>query len=136
MLERVDKSSFEIADAAMSFIASRDTPICVTCHKSYVVFVNQAFCDIFGYEDFHDLLGCHLSILIADEQPHPHFDEMGKYFSPQGKTYHHNGLVKGRKKDGSVFDVYIHGRDGFHADKNLFMSCSANLPGECQGCIS
>lgn len=136
MPERVNKSPLEIANAAIAFIASRDTPICITCRKSFIIFVNQPFCDLFGYDNFHDLIGCHVTNIIADERPNPHGDDMAVYFLKDRKHYNIEGVVKGRKKDGSVFDVCIHDRDGFYLGDNLFMSCSAHLPDQKGQCIT
>ena len=115
---------------AIAYLASHPDAICIADPDSRIVFVTPAFCDLFGYSDYQCLLGRCISDLIGEGILHPHNDDMSRMISNgvRSTRFAIEGVVCGRKADGSRFDVFIGDRQMFRGGRKIFMSCVARLP--------
>jgi len=113
------------ANAALAFFSTREHEIVITDSKSNILLANKPFRDLFGYK-YSEIEGKSIQDLIADTRPHPHAEDMSVLFK-QGlpRRFNIQGVVLGRKKDGTEFNVHISQRDGFWVDNQLFLSCVA-----------
>ena len=84
--------------AAQVFVTTREG-IMITDNKHLIIEVNNAFCDITGY-DRQDIIGHNPSILRSSQQPPMFYKTMWKTLNTQGFW---RGEVWNRKKNGELY---------------------------------
>jgi len=115
--------------AATAYLGLRPEALCITDHLSQIVFAAPAFCTLFGYSDYREVVGRNVSELIDRGIDHPHGSDMTSRIREGGRLrFAQDGVVRGRKVDGTAFDVFIGERQMFPAGNRIFMSCVARLP--------
>ncbi|MGE5499050.1 MAG: PAS domain S-box protein, partial [Syntrophothermus sp.] len=75
--------------------------VSVTDLNNNIIFINQAFLDVYGYTE-EELIGKHISIVNADPKP--------QYRAIIDATVHQgwHGELINRRKDGTLFPIYLH----------------------------
>lgn len=115
--------------AAMAYLGMRPEALCIADQMNRVVFASPAFCRLFGYSDYRDVVGCCIGDLVSPGIDHPHRTDMAPQMRGGDRTrFAIEGAVRGCKADGSAFDVIIGERQMFSVGNKIFMSCVARLP--------
>jgi len=83
-------------------VKSANDAIVITDLQNHIIFVNQSFCDTYGYES-EEVIGEHVSIIWSAKNPREIIDDVFTGSSDDGWE----GELYNRKKDDADFPVYI-----------------------------
>ncbi|MBI4808122.1 MAG: PAS domain S-box protein [Nitrosomonadales bacterium] len=82
----------------------------------YLVYVNPRFAEMFGYDSPNELIGVEPTSLVSEQDRGIVAENIRSRLEEEAQSFSH-GFITAVRKDGSLFDVGVHGARATHAGR-------------------